>query len=37
MNLLMTQHTKAPSSWSHRKYIVKQLLQNIMMVVANRQ
>jgi protein prenyltransferase alpha subunit repeat containing protein 1 len=26
MNLLMTQHTKAPSSWSHRKFVVKRLI-----------
>jgi hypothetical protein len=26
INLLMTQHTKAPSSWSHRKFVVKRLI-----------
>ncbi|OEU14258.1 hypothetical protein FRACYDRAFT_240792 [Fragilariopsis cylindrus CCMP1102] len=26
LDLLMTQHSKAPSSWAHRKYVLRQLL-----------
>eukprot|EP00934_Nitzschia_sp_Nitz4_P006357 Nitzschia sp. Nitz4//scaffold4_size323378//282401//283706//NITZ4_000708-RA/size323378-snap-gene-0.477-mRNA-1//-1//CDS//3329553543//6347//frame0 len=27
LNLLMTQHSKAPSSWGHRKYVLNRLLR----------
>lgn len=27
LNLLMTQHSKAPSSWGHRKYVIRQILK----------
>ena len=28
INLVMTQHSKAPSSWGHRKYVLQQVLKS---------
>ncbi|CAJ1967566.1 unnamed protein product [Cylindrotheca closterium] len=32
LNLLMTQHSKAPSSWGHRKYVLQQIVKAIVVV-----
>lgn len=37
LNLLMTQHSKAPSSWGHRKYVLQKLIESTMELIETGQ
>jgi protein prenyltransferase alpha subunit repeat containing protein 1 len=37
LNLMMTQHSKAPSSWGHRKYVLQQIVEGIVKETDNNE